>query len=194
MGFTSPYVTEAFTAYLAETILSKLSLAVWLKDGFTQKKPIGKLKVSIPDKGKTAFRNLSGYHLFTDLPSGNYTITVSGDAYFSAETTVDTSVLDPQKPVIEITLPPTPIYPFPGNATLVRGVVTSAAPVVAAEVTVAGKPEKTLTDPQGEFVLFFRGIKTEVITIEIKKGGDTKTVSATIEEGKTVSAGRITFP
>jgi hypothetical protein len=193
MGFTSPYVTDAFTAYPAETIVSKLSLAVWLKDGFTQKRPIGKLRVSIMENGKTAFGNLSGYHLFTDLPPGNYTISVSGDAYLSAEATVDTSVLDPRKPVMEITLSPNPAYPFPGNATLVRGVVGNGDPVVGAEVTVAGKPEKTMTDQQGEFVLFFMGIKTEVITLQVKKGGGTETVSATIEEGMTVSVGKIFF-
>ncbi|HSB52637.1 MAG TPA: hypothetical protein VLD40_08255 [Dissulfurispiraceae bacterium] len=194
MAFPSPYVTEKFTAYLVETMISNLSLAVWLTDGFTLKEPLGGAAVAIVENGVKAFRNLSGYHLFTDLGSGNYTVSVTTDLYLPAATTVDTSLLAPKNPVIVITLTPRPSYPFPGNATLVRGVVVNAEPVAGAEVTVIAKPEKTVTDRQGEFVLFFKGIKTEPITIEIKKGGDTKTVTVTIEEGKTVSAGKITFP
>ncbi len=194
MAFPSPYVTDKFTAYLAETIISNLSLAVWLTDGFTQEEPLEPVIVAIVENGEKAFRNLSGYHLFTDLGSGNYTVSVTADLYLPSETTVDTSLLDPKNPVIGITLIPRPSYPFPGNATLVRGVVVNAEPVAGAEVTVIAKPEKTVTDRQGEFVLFFKGIKTELITLKIKKGGDTKTVTVTIEEGKTASTGIIHFP
>jgi len=73
-------------------------------------------------------------------------------------------------------------------------VVGVGGPVVNADVEVIGKAIKTITDERGEFVLYFKGIKTEVITIEIKKGVDTKTVPATIEEGKTISKRVISFP
>jgi hypothetical protein len=194
MVFPSPYVTEKFTAYLAETIISNLSLAVWLTDGFTQEKPLGAANVAIIENGKKSFRNLGGYHLFTDLGNGNYTLSVTADLYFPAETMVNTSLLDPMNPVIGFTLTPRPSYPFPGNATLVRGVVTNGEPEVGASVTVAGKPQTTFTDDRGEFVLFFSGTKEEHITIEIANYWRTISISTTIKEGTTTSVGLIHFP
>jgi HSP20 family molecular chaperone IbpA len=71
--------------------------------------------------------------------------------------------------------------------------VSNTAPVVNADVKVVGKDIETKTDEKGEFVLYFKGIKKEDIKIEIKKDGETKKISATIEEGKTKSLGRISF-
>jgi hypothetical protein len=101
---------------------------------------------------------------------------------------------DPKNPVVEVTLKPKPSYPFPGNATLVRGLVSNGGPVVDADINVVGKTIETKTDEKGEFVLYFKGIKQEAITVEIKKGGNTKSVNTTIEEGKTVSLGIVSFP
>ena len=72
--------------------------------------------------------------------------------------------------------------------------VSDGSPVAKAEVEVVGKPIKTLTDEKGEFVLYFKGIEMENITVEIKKGGNTKSVNTTIEEGKAVSLGIVSFP
>jgi hypothetical protein len=43
-------------------------------------------------------------------------------------------------------------------------------------------------------VLYFMNTKQEHIQLGIEKGGDAKTVPADIYEGKTVSAGVISFP
>ncbi len=96
--------------------------------------------------------------------------------------------------VVEIALKPKPSYRFPSSATLARGLVSNTGPVVNADVTVVAKTIETLTDEKGEFVLYFKGIKQEVITVEIKKGGNTKSVNTTVEEGKTKSLGIISFP
>jgi hypothetical protein len=194
MAFTKPYITDKFTAYPGDVRITTLSLAVWVMDDFTKNKPAGNIKVMIKDGERKAFQNLSWYYLFTDLPAGNYTVAVEADLYFSEEVMVAVPCPDPKNPVIEITLKPRPAYPFPNNATLVKGLLSNAGPVTNAAVKVIGKTIETITDERGEFILYFKGIKKEDIAIEIKKNGNTKSVNATIEECKTVSLGIIIFP
>ncbi|HEX3034027.1 MAG TPA: hypothetical protein VHT73_02705 [Thermodesulfobacteriota bacterium] len=194
MAITTPLVTDKFTAYPGDVISTNLSLAVWLVDDYTQKTPAGYVNVKVKEGNVKAVKNLSGYYLFTDLPSGNYTVVSESGYYFSEETPVNTSLLDPKNPVLQIILKPRPAYPFPGNATLVRGRVSNANPVANAVVKVVGKTIETKTDERGEFVLYFTGIKQESISIEVTKDAGIKTVNTTVEEGKTVSLGVISFP
>jgi hypothetical protein len=196
MDLIPPYITEELTAYFTESISSSLSLALWLMDDYTKRRPIGNVKVLIKKENLKSFVNLSGYHLFTDLPLGSYEVTVESDFYFPENTTVDTSDtsrLKPKSPVIEVTLKPKPSYPFPNNATLVRGLVSNSAPIANAIIKVASKTIESETDERGEFSLYFKGIKKEDITIEVEKNGDCKSIPATIEEGKTTSLGIILF-
>lgn len=195
MAIITPYVTDKFTAYLGDVLTTKLSLAVWLIDDYTKKELIGSAKVKLKEGDIEAIKNISGYYCFIDLTAENYTVGIESDFYFPKEETVDTSALDPKNPVVAIELKPKPSYPFPGHATLVRGLVEGAGgPVVNADMEVVGKTIKTITDEKGEFVLYFEGIKEENITIEIKKDGSTKSVNTTVKEGKTVSLGVIIFP
>lgn len=194
MAIIFPYVTGKFTAYEGDKITTVLSLAVRLIDDFTEKETIGNIKVTIKEGDIKAFKNLSGYCLFNDFAPGNYNLLIESEYYFLQETPVNIPQPDPKNPVVEISLKPIPAYPFPGYATLARGLISDGNPVGNAQVEVVGKPIKTLTDEKGEFVLYFRGIKQENITIEIKKGGSTKSVNTTIEEGKTASLGIISFP
>ncbi|HEC97726.1 MAG TPA: hypothetical protein ENI58_06165 [Nitrospirae bacterium] len=194
MAFITPYFTDKFTAYPGDTIITNLSFAVWLTDAYTKNEPFGHIKVRVREGDMEAAKNLSGYYCFTDLATGNYTVSIESDLYFPEDTAVDTAALDSRNPVVAIELKPKSSYPFPGHATLVRGLVSNAEPVVGADVEVTGKSIKSITDERGEFVLYFKGIKTEAIIIKIKKGVDIKTVTATIEEGKTISLGTIHFP
>jgi hypothetical protein len=194
MALQSPFITEKFIARIADVLTSNLNFAVLLIDEYTQQGPAGRVEVKLKDVGPKAMKNLSGYFLFTDLAPGVYTVSVESDYYSTVEEAVDTSILDAKNPVVQIVLKPNSQYPFPVGATLVRGVVANGSPVPDAEVSVIGKTITTNTDGRGEFVLHFRGIKTEAIIIVIQKGSDTKSVGATIEEGKTISAGRIHFP
>lgn len=194
MPLTSPFTTEGFISYIGDVITTRLTFAVWLIDGFTQQMPAGSVQVRLAGGGMSAPKNLSGYFLFNDLAAGTYTVHAESDLYLPVEETVDTSTLDPKNPVRQIILKPAPNYPFSAGATLVRGIVTNGVPVAGADVSVTGKPISTSTDGRGEFVLYFRGIKTETIMVVIHKGADTKSIPATIEEGKTVSTGIIHFP
>ena len=110
------------------------------------------------------------------------------------------TVLALKNPVVTIAVTPRPSYPYSNNATLVRGLVVSNTglntdPVVNAEVNVLNRIEQTKTDEKGEFALCFKEIKkNEDITIEIKKNENSKTIDSTLEEGKTISLGKIHFP
>jgi hypothetical protein len=190
----TPLVTDGYIAYFGHVIKTTLTFAIRVTDEVTRQEPVGNLKVIIKSANRTAVRNLSGYFLFTDLAPGTYTVRVESDFYFATEQTVDTTVLNPKQPVAEIVLKPTSSYPFSGSATLLRGVVKNATPVADAKVSVTGKTITTVTNKLGEFMLFFTGIKKEAITVVIQKGANSKSVAATIEEGKTASTGIIHFP
>jgi hypothetical protein len=194
MAVQSPFSTPDFLAYVGDVLTTKLAFAVWLADGFTHRSPESSPRVMLMDGIVRAHKNLSGYFLFTDMAPGTYTVRTESELYLPAEVTVDTTALDPKNPVVQIALKPATNYPFPDGATLLRGMVTNGAPVDGAAVSVTGKPMTTVTDSHGEFVLHFEGIKTETITVVIQKGAATKSLTATIEEGKTISAGIVHFP
>ncbi len=194
MAIRLPYVTDKFTAYPGDVISTHLSLAVQITDDYTKKEPLGDIQVKIKEGNINAFKNLSGYYLLTGLAAGNYNLAVESDFYFPEEKAVTLPHPDPKNPVASVVVSPRPLYPFPSSATVLRGLVSNANPVVDAEVSVIGKTLKTKTDGRGEFVLYFKGIKKEDITIEIKLSGNTKTVNSTIEEGKMTPLGIIPFP
>jgi hypothetical protein len=96
-------------------------------------------------------------------------------------------------------------YPFPGNATLVRGRVTQGSPDGVADAVVSCTydqvdpqdviqtiPEtvETLTNGDGEYVLFFKSLPevTQLVTIAAVKGPDQAQDQFLITEGKTTLA------
>lgn len=153
MSITFPYVTDKFTAYLEEEddediVPPHLSLAVWVTDEYTGSKPIGwiKIKVTLKERDIKVFRNLSGYYCFTNLDEGTYNITIESDYYFPEKKSFVIPLPDPphpsnlpdsENPVYKIILKPKPNYPFPENATLVRGKMVSN-PASVKDTTVEG--------------------------------------------------------
>lgn len=207
MPFVSPYITDKFTAYQDMVVLTKLSMAIWLIDDYTKKEPIGEIKIKIQNRDTNEIRNvkaaknLSGYFIYKDLPDARYSISIEPELYFPIkEIPVDLPLPDSKNPVIDIkktVLKPMSSYPFPGNATLIRGIVSNTDsaenPVPDANIT-AGKLLETFTDKRGEFVLYFRGIDKKRITVKIENGGVPKYVYPTVEEGKMKYLGIITLP
>lgn len=181
-----------------------LSFAVWVVDDYTQKEPMGEVRVMLNGKKITtvkALKNLSGYHIFSGLPEGTYTLSVKSEFYFSEERIVDTtSFRDPKEPVVEIILKPKPLYPFPDRATLIRGLL-APEPNLLAGITIKAISKSTgreilgIPDEKGEFVLYFREIikgRAEVI-LEIQGEGIEKVVPASIEEGRSTYIGVISI-
>lgn len=182
-----------------------LSFAVWLVDDYTQKEPLGEVRVMLNGEKITtvkALKNLSGYHTFSGLPEGTYTLCIESEFYFSEERLVDTSSFAGSKePVVEIILKPKPLYPFPDRATLIRGLL-AAKPDILAGITIKATLKSTgreilgIPDEKGEFVLYFREIipgKTDII-LEIKGEEIEKTLSVLIEECQSMYAGVISIP
>lgn len=192
MALQLPSDTDTFSAYPGDTVHTDVSLALRLVDGFTGGGPIGRVIVTIGETGLKAVTNPSGYHVFTNLPEGkSYDIHIHSELYFPEN--IDAVAIprpDPKNPVEQVTLKPRPAYPFPGNATLVRGVIVNPDPVAGATVTSSDSPQEARTDERGEFVLYFKGIKEKDVTITVDDQIN-RTVQTKIREGRTVSVGKI---
>lgn len=151
-----------------------LSLAVRVTDGVTGSRPVHEPEVRVREVAERPARNLSGYHLFFDLPDEEVTVTAKGgDRYHDASTTVDLdpegdSVHDPGD-AVELALVPTPSYEFPAGLTRVRGTVFDGSTAVpGAEVTVAGHSQTTTTTGAGEFVYYFDDVdSSEIVRADI---------------------------
>ncbi|HEV8430481.1 MAG TPA: hypothetical protein VGQ41_21440 [Pyrinomonadaceae bacterium] len=117
---------------------------------------------------------------------------------------------NPLQPLEVVTLSPTAAYPFPGNTTLVRGTVKKFGVAVGAAVVSTTYDQvdpadttqtipvdiETITDPAGEYVLFFKSLpaKTQNLTIVATKNGDQNQITPVIIEGSTLKNQHITFP
>lgn len=269
MAFTTPCITDKYTAYTGDVISSNFSFAIWPINDYMKNKPIGRVQVEIIEIGRKAFRNLSGYYYFTDLKVGNYTVNINSELYFPQEITIDTSkikifdvilefntdgpaagdtstklkdvsslqigdiielhnpagntekksitsldasgtiswteglehdfntkgsnIIALKNPAVSILLKPLPYYPFPNNATLVRGVIfdSNKKPVNKATVNVTDHEIEAQSDEKGEFVLYFNEIKDANVAIQIRYNGMVKTKNVTLEKSKTISIGKI---
>lgn len=142
-------------------VTTHLTLAVALVDAFTGRQPRSDVRVAAPDADATPVVNPSGYHLFLDLPAEPFTVVVDGgQRYLDVEETVDPVEHDP--PVVTFELRPSPAYRFPPGATVLRGVVRDddgdGDPIPDATVSVRHTDRETVSDSNGEFVLFFTGL------------------------------------
>lgn len=192
MALQMPYVADTFIAYPGDVIHTEVSLAVKLIDDFTRETPLGRVSVTIQERDIKPVTNLSGYHVFTDLPNGkSYDVRIDSEFYYP-ETIENIHIPrpDPKNPLLQTILKPKPAYPFPANATLLRGVIVNPDPVNDALVKVLDPLQQTRTDKNGEFVFYFKGIKEKDITIRIDAHID-KVIATRIKEGRTVSMGRI---
>lgn len=240
MIYTRPYITKRFIAYEGDSHTAEVSLAVQVVDAFTDQPPLVPFSVRLKELPLIRpLRGESGAYCFEGketvmlngvpkvrepIPPGNYTLIVepdptSGNWYnLQPKLAVDPSTDTFERPVVLpitnppelVTFSPTGAYPFPANATLVRGTVfQGGAKVPTAEVSTTydqvdpADPTqtiavvvRTITDRAGAFVLFFKSLpdKTQPITIQAVKNGPPSPINITIEEGKTLTNQDITLP
>jgi len=189
-----------------------------------------------PVRGESSFYCFEGRETVTingtvivrnPIPDGNYTLIVEPDPASGNQFKLQPRVAgqpwtatferpivlplpNPLQPLEVVTLSPTPAYPFPANATLVRGTVKKFGAAVAAAVVSTTYDQidpadttqtilvdiETITDLAGEFVLFFKSLpaRTQNITIVAKKNGDQNQITPMINEGSTLKNQHITFP
>ena len=155
---------------LAETVTTRLSLAVYLTDDYSGRGGYldGDVTVSLKGQKTESFRNPGGYYLFLDLPEGSYTVQINGGEYYFDKEKEDVTPADLKKksPVINITLKPTPSYPFQSSATLIRGFVKDpeGRGIPGAVIRVRKTKIKTWTNDSGEFVIYFKNLKKDDVT------------------------------
>ena len=140
-----------------ELRMRSLSFSISLVDSYIENRPIGSLSVYLNEEQYKAVKNPSGYYVFSDIHRGIYTLHVVSEFYFEESLDVDPHSLDPLCPVKEIRLIPTPAYPFPSGATLIRGRVldSNKKPVSSAFVEIREKNLRSLTTPREEFYFIF---------------------------------------
>ncbi len=97
------------------------------------------------------------------------------------------------------TLVPTPHYPFPDGATLLRGtVLAGGTPLAGATVLRVGDDTGTISDANGEFVLFFDDVGGLGKAATIRAGHGLQVgsvdVPVTLQRGTTVSIQMVLTP
>lgn len=153
---------------LDETLVTRVSIAVMLIDGYTNERPIGRVHVLLKELSRSGMLNPSGYFLFLNIPADVYTLRVESEHYRDEEFVWPTSPPE-ENPLVRILLP-RPSYPFPPGATLIRGLVrdTSNNPVATARIEILGKNIESIEN--GEFVFYFRTLKEQdIITVNKKR-------------------------
>lgn len=157
---------------LAESITTKLSLAVDITDDYQKGKVISDIEICLKDQDTQPVKNPSGYYLFLDLTGSNDTVLIQGgDYYFDYDSeNIELGELDTLNPVINITLKPTPSYPFSPSATLIRGCVRDSQnkSISGAILKMKKTDFETQTTAVGEFVIYFSGLND--YEVEIKDG------------------------
>jgi hypothetical protein len=143
---------------------------------------MGPLGISIKEYPEcSAIINPSGYTVFTDLPAGKITVTMTSHFYHVENRTISLP-LDPHEGLlVTVALTPRWFYPFPAETTLITGKVTDPDQPLRAAVVKLFEGVETKTDQgrdgmehgeddghAGKFVLRIRGLTEERILI---KGG-----------------------
>ena len=164
----------------------RLSVAVELKDGYTDGAPRRQPAVTLADRPEQFVHTPSGAFVLLDLPTSveEVTVAVEGAGYLPAVTTIeDIEEPDTDYEATSITLTPAPSYRFPATATLVRGTVEADdRPLADATVRLAGpdadpedvhpRSRTTRTNETGEFVAFFTDLTAADVAEEYDSGPD----------------------
>lgn len=180
---------------ILEGTRTDLTCAVLLIDDLTGMPPIGRMKVEMSEPEFKGILNRSGYYLFLNLNDKlldvNSMIIVSdnnGNKYYQDRLLSLSKIeIAVNYPVIEVELLPATSYPFPTGTTLVRGIVlmdaieagkTIRVPVSGAKVEIKERGLVYVTNGRGDFVFYFKNLKSEDIVHEgqkkfIRMGSDT---------------------
>ncbi|MCB0302314.1 MAG: carboxypeptidase regulatory-like domain-containing protein [Calditrichaeota bacterium] len=187
MALTKPYATRKFILYEGDKLQTKVSFVVELCDKYTGKFPDSRLYVRLKNNRTIKpIINPSGYYCFVNLPPADYQVVVEPDIakqnwYLKEEASIDIRANDfnPAQDILKFILSPRTAYPFPGNATLIMGVVQSPAvnnqnpiPIEEAQIVASGKNKElfnTRTDENGGYAIFFNNVPNYKIKITARK-------------------------
>ncbi|GMK40230.1 hypothetical protein PCCS19_32850 [Paenibacillus sp. CCS19] len=137
---------------IPESFVSRVAAAIRPVDGLSPGGvPIGSLTVTLSGVERPPIRNRGGWYVFPDLPDGTYTLHIQSGLYRDVQQQVNVAGLEPV--ALDVKLQPACSYPFPGHATLLRGLVQLPAqkPAVGAFVEAEVlQPESAYTASLGE--------------------------------------------
>lgn len=235
MIFTRPYVTRYFVDFEeGDSHRHNLSIAIRPIDQFTGERPLTPLRGTLKElPASRPIRSLSGLLCFEDINPGNYKLLVQNDPevvdpfFVKPPQGTWTDTLEIPLTVVanvllsfDLQLAPRPSYPFPANATLVRGFVTEPTPqgrLGAANAVVQATYEEidpnddtkrvprtveALSNREGEYVAFFKrlpklkqgepDLTAKLVAVKGTKQSQTETV--VIKEGTTQKAKALDLP
>ena len=233
MNFTRPFVTTHFVDFEeGDSHRHGLSIALRPIDEFTQDLLGIPLRVKLKERPKLRpLQNLSGFVCFEDLQVGKYTLLIDRDPAIAdlfyvkppQGTWTDkfeflTEVFANVVSSFDLHFVPRPsTYPFPTNATLLRGIVTQGSTAGVADAVVRAtyrevnpqdptlqipRTVEALTNAKGEYALFFKRLPkvkqgdpdlTARLTA-IKAASQSQTVTEVIREGQTRNVNPLDLP
>lgn len=186
-----------------------LAFAVGLVDAFTGGQPDDDdVTVELASEHATPVRNPSGYYVFVNLDADEVTVVVDADDHYRDERrTVHLSsseaeqaappdgthvVTDPSV-ALTIELTPTPAYPFPRSATVVRGHIETADgdPVAGAQVSLREFDPVVETTETGEYALWVPATGEDV---KRREGRNVVVVGGDADNGRALADGDGTDP
>jgi hypothetical protein len=231
MTFTRPVTTTRFIDYeLGDSYRHRLSIAIRPIDEFTSVGPEIPIRLKLKEIPRlAALRNLSGHLCFEEIAAGNYKLMVEPDPIADRfyvrplqgpwiDTFEIPLVVAPNLLLsFDLNLSPRPSYPFPPNATLVRGFVTQGTPAGVGNAVVRAtykevnprdttltvqKTVEALTNREGEYVLFFKRlpkvppveIALKALVIALKDGKQSAQRTVLITEGQTLQTSPLDLP
>jgi hypothetical protein len=233
MNFIRPFVTPRFIDFEeGDSYHHGLSIALRPIDEFTQDLLGIPLRVKIKERPKLRpLRNLSGFLCFEDLQAGNYTLVIARDpaitdlfyvkppqGTWTDKLEFSTQVVANTVSTFDLQFVPRPsTYPFPLNATLLRGIVTQGSAAGVPDAVVRATYEEVdradpaqlvprtveaLTNREGEYALFFKRLPrvnagdpdlTADLTA-VKGASQSQTVTEVIREGQTGKVNPLDLP
>lgn len=110
--------------FLIDRSVTKLSAAIVLEDALIpDRKPAGSIRVWVRETNEQAVKNAGGTYMLCDYKPGTYTVLITSEFYSDEEREVAIPGSDEEVPVLTISLLPKPVYPFPEDTALLRGIV-----------------------------------------------------------------------
>lgn len=126
-------------------MINRVSLVVCPVDNFTGEIITKRnIKMTLYGHDQKPLINAEGYRIFSNLKSNKYILQVRSQEYLAEDMAIDLGSLNPLAPLLILSLRPSPAYPFPRWASLIRmslreadGTVLAGLPVKAYIVTTA---------------------------------------------------------
>ncbi len=171
-------------------------------DVFTGQPPLSAVSVRIAGSVQVPRLVDGRYIVFVDLPEGEYEVLVEARDYLlNGPVFFNPAGLNLLEETVTLNLEPRFGYPFPEGTTLLYGTIVDAQEmgVGLARVEVVGGPHDgkfTITDAAGRCALYFdeSNASRNINLIVSKEGYENRAVTATIQQGQTVTFSALLDP